>query len=291
MSLRFKKKRSSSFAMTSSVKVAVSGAAQVLSSSFFIAAALVFLLIGQVRPTATEGLRLAFIDVVSPVLTVAATPVHLTNQAVQTVTDVINVFEENKALRAENARLREWHHLAMTLEQENQALRTLVDAVPERPVTAVTTRVVAESNAPFLKNVLIPAGQTEGIAKGQAAVAASGRSFGLAGRVVNAGQTAARVLLLTDINSRIPVKVRRTGDRAILAGQNNAPLQLAFLPQDAVVQNGDFVVTSGDGGLLPADIPVGVIARDNDSVIVRPLADLDRLEHLRVLVSDSLTVE
>ena len=79
--------------------------------------------------------------------------------------------------------------------------------------------------------------------------------------MVETGKRASRILLLTDLNSRVPVLIQGTRKRAILVGDNRDWPALAFLSDGPPVRLGDRVVTSGDGGLLPAGLPVGVIAK------------------------------
>jgi len=129
-------------------------------------------------------------------------------------------------------------------------------------------------------SLLVVAGARDGVAKGQAVITGEG----LVGRVVEAGERSARVLLITDINSRIPVVVQRTGDRALLAGDNSPYPRLLYLSPDAVVLVGDQVVTSGHGGVFIPGLPVGrVRAVTDDAVEVEPYVDWDRIEYVRLL--------
>jgi rod shape-determining protein MreC len=90
--------------------------------------------------------------------------------------------------------------------------------------------------------------------------------------------------LLTDINSRIPVSLDTTHERAILAGDNTDRPQLIYLPPHAKPQLGDKLVTSGDGGVFPPGLVVGVVASiESNGVRIEPSADLSRVEYLRVI--------
>ncbi|MEM7525466.1 MAG: rod shape-determining protein MreC, partial [Pseudomonadota bacterium] len=107
---------------------------------------------------------------------------------------------------------------------------------------------------------------------------------GLVGRVVGVGDRAARLLLLTDFNSRVPVKVLPSGRRAILTGANDDAPRLSFLDAVAGVASGDRVVTSGDGGVFPPDLLVGAVAVIGEyGARVQVSADYERLEFVRVL--------
>ena len=93
-------------------------------------------------------------------------------------------------------------------------------------------------------------------------------------------------MLLTDTSSRIPVTIQPSGQKAILAGDNTLTPPLEFLEDTALIRPGDRVVSSGDGGVFPADLLVGQVALGNDRRFrVRLAADYQRLEFLRVLRS------
>jgi rod shape-determining protein MreC len=102
--------------------------------------------------------------------------------------------------------------------------------------------------------------------------------------VTEVGDRAARVLMITDLNSRIPVAIDGNHDRAILAGDNTDRPQLAYVGPHTKINIGDRVVTSGDGGVFPPGMPVGTIASvDGGLIRVEPFADLSRIEFLRVV--------
>ena len=143
-----------------------------------------------------------------------------------------------------------------------------------------TGRVIGSGGGPFLRSVLIDAGVRSGVHAETAAVDAKG----VVGRVVTAGPISSRILLLTDINSKIPVRVARTGETAILAGTNLDTPEIRFLPLNADVSIGDRVVTSGHGGVFPPGLLVGEVTYvDNDRVSIEPYADLGNLDFLTIL--------
>jgi rod shape-determining protein MreC len=148
------------------------------------------------------------------------------------------------------------------------------------PLGFVTGRVVANSGGSFVHSVLVLAGSGDGAAKGHVAVAAEG----LVGRVTEIGERAARVLLLTDMNSNVPVVLERGRERAIAAGDNSRRLRLLFLAPAAQPQIGDRIVTSGHGGVFPPGIPVGAVVGFRDGVaLVQPFVEAARLEYVRLV--------
>jgi len=188
--------------------------------------------------------------------------------------------EDNIRLRAENERLKQWQAVARRLEAENAALRAITGFVPDPQASYVTARVIGDSAGPFVSSVLVNAGSRHGVRKGQAAMTGDG----LAGRVAEVGQRHARILLLTDLNARVPVRVEGSRQKAILAGENNANPRLLYLDDISAVQVGQVVMTSGDAGLMPPGLPIGtVVAKSKTAVRVLPYVDWGRMEYLRIV--------
>lgn len=224
-------------------------------------------------------LRTAVTDLVAPVLDVASRPVARTADVIHSVESLAELRAENAALRRENERLQHWKAVAHELRADNQALRRMLNVPSVAETRYVTARVVGDSGGGFVRSVLINAGSHDGVAAGQAARAPSG----LVGRTVEVGRNSARILLITDINSRIPVVIQSTRVRAILAGDNTAQPKLTYLADQAEVEPGQRVVTSGDGGVFPSGIPIGKLVEAPESgVRVQPFVDWHRLEYLRV---------
>lgn len=257
--------------------------AQRFALALLIAAALGLMILSRADNAAIERLRLGVTDAAAPVLSALSQPVAAVRRGVENVNQLVYLQRDNQRLHEENERLRRWQASARELERENAAYRALLSVRNEPRVSSITTRVIADSGAPFVRTVVFASGTRDGVQNGQALVTGEG----LVGRVVAAGRRASRALLLTDLNSRVPVVVESSRHRGVLTGDNSAQPKLGFLPANARVAIGERVVTSGDGGLFPPGIPVGVITAIGDSgVRVQPLVDWDRLEYVRVLRFD-----
>ena len=168
----------------------------------------------------------------------------------------------------------------LQLEQQNARLLDLNQVRLDPELTHVTGLVLADSGSPFRQSVLLNVGLRDGIRDGWATM----DGVGLVGRISGVGDQTSRVILLTDSNSRIPVMVQPSGQKAILSGDNSGAPVLEFLEKPDLVRPGDRVVTSGDGSVFPADLLVGEVAQSPDRRLrVRLAADYARLEFLRVL--------
>ncbi len=256
-------------------------AAQRFAFGLLVAGAFGVMVIGKADTVIVERIRAAVGDVVTPVLNVLSRPVQTVNGLMAEAQDVVTLRSELTRLREENARLLSWQNVAQRLEAENKALRSFLNYQTGPQATFITARVVGDAGSAFVRSMLLNAGARDGVKNGQAVMTADG----LAGRITEVGDSSARVLLITDINSHIPVLVERTRDRAMLSGDNSRQPLLAFLPPGVVLQVGDRIVTSGHGGTYPAGLPVGVVAGISDTGVVRiePLVDWSRMEFVRVV--------
>lgn len=223
-------------------------------------------------------------DAVAWIVELPAAPLAVVRRGTEVIGSLLALEEENVRLREENRRLVHWQNEAVRLSVQNAALReALRMPVVQGTRRRTTVRIVADPGGPFVQTRLIDAGRDRGIEKGMAVVDA----YGMVGRVVEVGERSARVLLITDFNSRIPVLVERSRDQAILEGRNGPLAELRFLPMSPSFAIGDRVLTSGRGGLLPPGLPVGEIVHvEERRVLVRPLVDWDRLDHVAVLEGD-----
>ncbi|WP_051609417.1 rod shape-determining protein MreC [Fodinicurvata fenggangensis] len=254
--------------------------AQRFSFLLIIGMTFALMVMGSTDNRLVETLRTQVVDITTPVLETLAKPVNTVEQLITNVREIAELRQINADLRAENERLMAWHHRAQQLEAENAALRNLLNLVPEPGMRFVTARVVGDSGGAFVRSVLIAAGETAGVSRGQAALAGQG----LVGSVVEVAEESARILLLTDLNSRIPVAVGSNRKKAVLAGDNSPEPSLRYLAPDEEVRVGEAIMTSGDGGVFPSGLPVGVISQvDDTGARVRLYADWRDPEFLRLV--------
>lgn len=238
------------------------------------------ILLGKADQVMFESLRISAADAVAPVLDGLSRPLAATAGLADRVRDTFAVYQENARLRDENEKLLRWQQTAQQLASENGELRDLLKLAPEPPSTYVTARVIANSGGAYVRSVLVNAGGADGVARGQAAVTGEG----LVGRVAEVGSRAARILLVTDLNSRVPVIVEGPRERAVLAGDNSARPALRYLEAKSAVQIGDRVVTSGEGGVFPPGLPVGLVAAIEQGVPrVEPFVGMSDIIYLRIV--------
>ena len=227
-----------------------------------------------------ERFRAAFIDRFVPTFDWAMVPVTKLLAMVEGFQSYARIYEQNQELRRELQQMEAWKEAAVQLEQQNAKLLAQNAVRLDPKLTSVSGVVLADSGSPFRQSVLLNVGQRDGVVDGWATM----DGLGLVGRISGVGNTTARVVLLTDPSSRIPVTVQPSGQRALLSGDNSPLPLIEFLESPEQVRPGDRVVSSGDGGVFPAGILVGQVAQGSDRRLrVRLAADYERLDILRVL--------
>jgi len=247
---------------------------------------LALFLLWRIDSPRVERFRAALIDRVVPSFDWALLPITTAAGMIDDFQSYARLYEQNQQLRDELQQMKAWKEAALQLEQKNARLLDLNQVRLDPKLTHVTGVVLADSGSPFRQSVLLNVGARDGIRDGWATM----DGIGLVGRISGVGNQTARVILLTDSNSRIPVTVQPSGQKAILSGDNSAAPPLEFLEDADQVRPGDRVVTSGDGAVFPAGLLVGQVAMGNDRRLRVVLsADYQRLEFLRVLRSHELT--
>lgn len=241
------------------------------------------LLLGStLSPDIFTDVRSKAMNTVSPVIAAVSYPVQETVGYVRNVTGLSDIQARNAALEQENARLREWYQSAMVLQERNAALEKLLNVKVEPAYKFVTARIIADAGSAFVKSLLVKAGTNEGVYKGNPVLSGDG----LIGRVVGTGSNASRVLLLNDVNSRVPVILEENDHHAVLAGQNETRPVLEHLSKDAKIRDGMRVVTSGFGGMFPPGLPVGKVAlNDRGQYEVILFSDLKTTQYVRVILA------
>jgi rod shape-determining protein MreC len=250
-----------------------------LTLPVLIAAAFGLMLLGKADTILAERARMALADALAPIYAVLAEPLANARAAVDNARQMLTIYEDNARLRQENERLRQWQAVALALDAENATLKANLSWVPDPTPNYITSRVVADAGGVYARAVLISIGPNHGVVKGQIAL----DERGLVGRVTEIGSRSARVLLITDMNSRIPVILEGSRSRAMLAGNNSARPRLMFWPEGVQPAEGERVVTSAEASAFPAGLPIGVVHYNASNVAeVEPLARLDRLEVVRL---------
>ncbi len=219
---------------------------------------------GRTHAVFFDSARAALSDWSAPALSGLRAPLTAMQSWTGSVAGIFTVYSENAQLRQENAELHKWQQVALSLEDRLRRYQQLLNAVPDEKTPFITARVIGESSRPFVRTMILNAGTANQVRKGQAVV----DQRGLLGRIYVSGENTSWVILLTDLNSRVPVVIEPSHRRAILAGDNTPAPQLELDVGEGPIRSGDRVLSTGDGGLLPPDLPVGVVTGNGENARV-----------------------
>ncbi len=246
----------------------------------FILAAIILIGLSVSRHPVAVQTRVFFWDLFAPVAEFLSVPVHWLGRQKDNVIELVHIRSENARLRSENEALQSWKNIAHKLVVEQKELMKLVNYVPYQHSSSLTARIIGDYNSAFSNSVIVLAGRDNGVGKGDVAVT----NNGLFGRVVEVGKNAARILKITDYYSRLPVMVGEQRVLCILTGDNSPFPKLTSLPEEANIQVGDVVMTSGHAGVYPSGLGVGVVSEVSaHEAIVQPFEAKENIEFVRLI--------
>lgn len=241
--------------------------------------ALLVIVLGKVESTLFDKTRSGVIDGVRPLLTASYAPLEAVGRWFGSIGNIFVVYQENLKLKDEIARLKQWQNTAAVLNERIRRYQLLLRAVPDPALSSVVAKVIGRSNHPFLQTVILDAGSEASVKPGQAVI----DQRGMIGRIYLTGKRTSWVILLTDLNSRIPVSVEPNTDQAIMSGDNSDMPLIETLARDVTLKEGAQVVSSGDGDLLPGGIPIGIVVKDGNHYRVRLFADQTTAQDVEIV--------
>jgi rod shape-determining protein MreC len=233
--------------------------------------ALLLLLLATVSPNTFNGVKGTALDATAPVSAGGRSVVRVFTDAGSAVGNYFRAGSQNAQLKRELEAVRQDAVKAAALELENKELKRLLSLSQQVSDRVTTARIVGSTFQSSRRFATIWAGSGSGVAVGQPVRSPEG----LIGRVLESGHFAARVLLITDGASNVPVRLLRDGTPALATGRGDGTIDIK--PQEVGAQRfrrGDLFVTSGTGGIFPPNIPVAVVVvATRDDTIATPLAD------------------
>jgi len=201
---------------------------------------------------------------------------------VSTVANHLNLYNEIIKLKEENAQLQEQIYDPGFLIFENKQLRQLLDEQVTSSANFVSARVILDKQSPYLNSFIINSGSNKEIKNSMAAL--DGKNF--IGRIVDVNFFSSRVLLVTDLNSKIPVLVEPSGHHAILSGHGTNEPTLEYLPENHKVQSGNKVYTSGKEGIFSPGIPIGEVRMGTEKIFVSLFSDISQIMFVNINLGD-----
>ena len=247
--------------------------------TFLFLVSLLFIPLSGGKSTIVDTIDSAIVDITAPIMMVIEYPSRMLHRVYTYLYDISRIYADNRELKVENRQLLILQNKVRTLEVENQLLERLLNYTPPAEASFISAKIIAESGDNFTHMLLVYIGN-ENVRRGQ--IVLSDES--VIGRIEKVSGHYAKVILVTDINSKIPVVIERSRVRGILSGNNTAEPSLIFTRSAADIQEGDVVVTSGVGGMFPSGLPVGFVSSiKNGNISVETMADISRVEYVRIV--------
>ncbi|PHS24139.1 MAG: hypothetical protein COA84_09860 [Robiginitomaculum sp.] len=219
-------------------------------------------------------------DTVRPAMTILSAPLRTLNQVSAAFASNWQAAKRVRTLEQDNRNLMQWRDLALALHEKMSRYEELLGAPKAPTPIVITARAISDAGGPFVRARLVNVGADDGVAEGQAVLAYNG----LTGRVMSVGRRTSRVLLLTDLNSRVPVFITDIGAHAILAGDNSGAPRLIYIERGKQLRPGMRIITSGEDGVLPRGLAIGQIAASrNKDWRVNLFARPERVDFVSIL--------
>ena len=254
------------------------GAQQRFSLFALIVFSIILLFVETIETKPLNYLRSVIKDTIYRGSVIVSSPSRGFKIIANAVQDHINLYSEYSQLKEENVQLKNEIYDPNFLIFENKQLRKLLDEQVASSVNLLSSRVMLDKRSPYLNSFIINGGSNKKIKNGMAVL--EGKNF--IGRIVDVNFFSSRVLLVSDLNSKIPVLIEPTGYHAILSGTGKSKPILEFLPENHTIQSGNKVYTSGKGGIFSPGIPIGEVNMDAEKILVSLFSDLSQITFVNI---------
>ena len=244
------------------------------------------------RQSFLSDIRSAISVLIYPIQSLVSLPVSASGWLGENLVSRETLIDENQSFKSQNIFLKAQMQKYISLEIENMRLRKLLQASERINDRVLAAELLSVDLDPFSHSVVVNKGLRHGVYQGQPILDAEG----VYGQVIHAMPLTSDIMLITDPAHALPVQLNRTGLRTIASGQGSMDkLELLHIPNNADVQVGDIIVTSGLGGVFPSGYPVAevteftpLVSQPYAKVYARPMAALDRSREVLLVWHESL---
>jgi len=217
-------------------------------------------------------------DIVYRTAVVANYPTKIFSGSFNLLDNHFSLYKNYNDLKKENEELKNKYSKSEFLELENSQLRKLIDEQAKSESNLVSARVMLEEQSPYLNSFVINIGANKELKNGMAVL--DGKNF--IGRIVDVNFFSSRILLVTDLNSKIPVISEPSGNHAILSGHGDTKPSLEYLSTNHKIQNGDKIYTSGKEGIFTPGIPIGEAKVEKEIIEVELYSELSEITFVNI---------
>ena len=260
------------------------GNKQKFSLLALIIASIVLLSLESINSKSLNFVRSAIKDVIYRTSFIASIPGNTISPMFTTIQSHFKIYEQYELIKLELQQLKNQQNQIAYLKTENDKLRKAIDDTDIYNYESITSKVLVDKESPFLKSVILNKGFNSGLKKGMPVL--KGPYF--VGRITEVNYLSSRVLLISDLNSKIPVLIEPMGYQAIMSGTGDDLALLDFLPKNHQLEVGNLVYTSGTGGIFFPGIPLGRIELIEEKFHVKFFSDLSQLYLINVITSEPM---
>ena len=246
----------------------------------FLLLCIILIITSKVNHKITDNISLFMINLSLPIVKTVSYPFNTAIDLTVNLKELINARRDNKKLIAENEKLRSFYIKAINITQENKDLRDIVNFIGLRSTRYKTAYVIGKSHQLYNRSLFIGAGKDNDIEIDDVVLGKNS----VIGRITEVAKDKSRILLLWDINSRIPIITSRSRTRGILAGDNTNIMKILYLNKKHNIAVGDMVFTSGDGESMQPGLLAGIVTKVNkQQVEVRTIEDIDNVNIVTIV--------
>jgi len=255
---------------------------QRFSLFFLVLFSIILIFVEKIETKPLNYIRSLVKDGIYRVSQIASYPTQSFGSSVNFIEEHINLNKKYEILKKENETLKDKIIQDEFLNLENSQLKKLIDEQVASQSNLVSSRVIIDKQSPYLNSFIINSGTNKNIKNGMTVL--DGKYF--VGRIVDVNFFSSRVLLVSDLNSRIPVIIEPEGIHAILYGRGSSNATLEYLPENHKIKKDDKVYTSGKEGVFAPGVPIGTVLINDAQVEVLLFSDLDQITFVNIDLAD-----
>ena len=241
--------------------------------------------ISELKPI--KILRSLLNDGIYRISAISSSPIKFSGTVKDFFITHIFVYKENRKLKTELEELKHKDFQTLYLQTANKRLQDIIQLEKKSAFTTIAAKVILDKNSPYLNSVIINRGSSSRIKLGMPVLSEGN----LVGRIVEVNFLSARILLLNDLNSKIPVMISPKGSQAILSGRGEDKPKLEYLPEKFELSDKNLVFTSGKDGIFFEGIPVGNVIFEDNKIKVKLFSDPNQMSFVKVVLDKSSDLE
>ena len=240
------------------------------------------IVLGKYNFKGVNFLKLSIKEIVYRTTFIVSVPENFVISSYQTIHDHFSLYSNYENLKKDYESLKATKLNTDFLKSENEALKSKINDVSTQS-SELLAKVIIDKKSPFLRSVIVNRGSKDNVILGMAVL--DGKF--LVGKVVEVNYSTSRVLLLSDLNSKIPVSIEPNGVQSILSGSGSSYGEIQYIKEDYELENDSEIFTSGSGGIFRSGIPIGkTIANEEiglDTLKVKFHSDFSQLRLVKIV--------